>query len=383
MYLFGADRMRIRFDRRRLFALVRKEATQIARDPSAFLIAFVLPMIMLFLFGYAVSLDTTRTRLGVVLEDSSGPALRLAQAYQNSPYFDVTMARSLPSVRERMVAGELRAIVVIPQDFGARIKRGIAAPIQIITDGSQPNTANFAAAYGEGVRADWAAAEGIERGRDVAPAIGVSPRFWYNSELKSRNFLVPGSIANVMAMIGTLLTALVVAREWERGTMEAMMATPISMAEFIASKVIPYFLLGMISMTLCTVIGVWVFGVPFRGSVFALFAVASAFLMPALGLGLFISAATKSQFVASQAALFSAFLPTFLLSGFIFEISSMPWPIQAITYLVPARYLIPSLETVFLAGDQWSLLLPNIGIMLAFGVGTFLLSFRVTRRSLD
>jgi ABC-2 type transport system permease protein len=186
-----------------------------------------------------------------------------------------------------------------------------------------------------------------------------------------------------MTMIGTLLTALVVAREWERGTMEAIMATPITMVEFIASKVIPYFFLGLASMAVCTLIAVGVFGVPFRGSILALLAIASAFLMPALGLGLFISSATKNQFVASQIALLSAFLPTFLLSGFLFEIASMPVWIQAITYAVPARYLIPSLQTVFLAGDIWALILPNIAIMLAFGFGFFFLSFRVTRRSLD
>jgi ABC-2 type transport system permease protein len=374
----------IRFSPRRVTALVSKEGAQILRDPSTFLIAFVLPMILLFLFGYAVSLDSSRTRVGIVLEDGSAPALRLAQAYQSSRYFEVTMARSIQPVREKMVDGELRAIIVIPQDFGARFAQGRVPPIQIITDGSQPNTANFAAAYGEGVRAQWAAAEGLERNPQAADApINISARFWYNPELKSRYFLVPGSIANVMTMIGTLLTALVVAREWERGTMEAMMATPISMAEFIASKVIPYYLLALASMALCTVIAVFVFGVPFRGSIFALFAIGSAFLMPALGLGLFISSATKNQFVASQVALLSAFLPTFLLSGFIFEIGSMPWPIQAITYAVPARYLIPSLETVFLAGDQWALILPNIGIMLGFGLLFFILSFRVTKRSLD
>jgi ABC-2 type transport system permease protein len=374
----------IRFDRRRLAALIRKEAAQIVRDPATFLIVLVLPMVLLFLFGFAVSLDASKTRVGLVLEDGSGPALRLAQAYQNSAYFDVTMGRSVAALRDRMLSSELRAIIVIPQDFGAGVAKGRPPAVQIVTDGSQPNPARFTAAYGEGVRATWAASEGLERNPGAAePALSVSPRYWYNPELKSRYFLVPGSIANVMAMIGTLLTALVVAREWERGTMEAMMATPISMAEFIASKVIPYFLLGLASMALCTAVGVWIFGVPFRGSLVALFAVSAAFLMPALGLGLFISAAAKNQFVASQMALLSAFLPTFLLSGFIFEIGSMPKPIQAITYLVPARYLIPSLETVFLVGDQWGLILPDIGMMLAFGAVFFLLAFRATRRSLD
>lgn len=373
--------MSANFDRRRLVALSIKEFAQIMRDPSTFLIAFLLPLILLFLFGYAVSLDSSRTRIALVMEDSSAQALDLASAYAHSDYFEVIPARSVAQVRDTLIDGTARAIIVIPQGFGEGMVAGTPPPIQIVTDGSQPNTANFAAAYGEGVRAAWMAAE---TGRvAAAPPISLSPRYWYNPGLQSRYFLVPGSIAIVMTMIGTLLTALVVAREWERGTMEAMMATPMRMAEFIASKVVPYFLLGIGSMTLCTLIAVFVFGVPFRGSPFALAAIAAAFLMPALGLGLFISAATKNQFVASQVALLTAFLPTFLLSGFLYEIASMPWPIQALTYVVPARYLIPPLQTVFLAGDLWGLILPNIAVMLGFGALFFFLSFRVTKRSLD
>jgi ABC-2 type transport system permease protein len=376
---------RPRFDIRRLGALVAKEGAQIVRDPSTFLIALALPLLLLFLFGYAVSLDTSRTRVALVLEDSSAAALGLAEAYRNSPYFEVTTARSIEDVRSMMVDGRARAIIVIPSDFGAGIARHRPPSVQVITDGSQPNTASFVAGYADGIRQSWMAAEGLGAAAPsgAGPAVSISARYWYNPGLRSRYFLVPGSIAIVMTMIGTLLTALVVAREWERGTMEAMMATPISMAEFIASKVIPYFFLALVSMALCTLIAVFAFGVPFRGSVLALLAVASAFLMPALGLGLFISASTKNQFVASQIALITAFLPTFLLSGFIFEISSMPWPIRLITYAVPARYLIPSLQTVFLAGDLWGLILPDIGIMIGFGCLFFLLSFRVTRRSLD
>jgi ABC-2 type transport system permease protein len=371
-------------DPRRLKALIVKEVAQIARDPSTFLIAFALPLLLLFLFGYAVSLDTSRTRIAVVVLDDSAPALGLAEAYRRSPYFEVTLARALAPVRGRMVDGSARGIVVIPQGFGEGVKRRAPPPVQVITDGSQPNTASFVGTYAEGVRQSWAASEGLGPApAAAAPALAVSPRFWFNPDLRSRYFLVPGSIAIVMTMIGTLLTALVVAREWERGTMEAMMATPISMAEFIASKVIPYFLLALASMALCTTIAVFAFGVPFRGSILALLAVSASFLMPALGLGLFISAATRNQFVASQIALLTAFLPTFLLSGFLFEIGSMPCPIRLITYAVPARYLIPSLQTVFLAGDFWGLLLPNIAIMLGFGLLFFALSFRVTRRSLD
>jgi ABC-2 type transport system permease protein len=340
---------------------------------------------LLFLFGNAVSLDTGKTRIALVMEGSSAQAVSLAQAFQNSPYFDVTMARSMQPVRNAMVDGDIRGIFVIPENFGSALKRGRAVPIQIITDGSEPNSARFIAAYGEGVLANWAQSQidGHAARARLKPAIEVSARTWFNSGLESRNFLVPGSIASVMAIIGTMLTALVVAREWERGTMEAMMATPISMAEFILSKVLPYFLLAMGAMAICAVIAIFFFDVPFRGSVLALVAISAAFLLPALGLGLFISAATKNQFVASQLAAFAGFLPTFLLSGFIYEIASMPWPIQAITYVVPARYLIPALQTVFLAGDLWGLILPNIAAMVALGLFFAFLAFRVTRRSLD
>jgi ABC-2 type transport system permease protein len=377
------------FDWRRLRALIAKETAQISRDVSTFLIALVMPLLLLFLFGYAVSLDTSKTRVALVMQDSSEQALSLANAYRNSRYFDVTMARSVDAVRGTLLESQARAIIVIPADFGTQSKRGHAPAIQVITDGSEPNTASFVASYSQGVQQAWAASQADERygaraaSSAVAPPIEVSQRMWFNPELRSRNFLVPGSIAIVMTMIGTLLTALVVAREWERGTMEAMMATPVSMAEVIASKVAPYFLLAMAAMAVCTLIAIFVFHVPFRGSVPALLAIAAAFLTPSLGLGLFISATTKNQFVASQISLFSAFLPALLLSGFIYEIGSMPMPIQAITYLVPARYLIPALQTVFLAGDIWPVILPNIAIMLGFGAIFFFLAFRATRRSLD
>ena len=371
---------------RRLMALVVKEFAQIRRDPSTFYIAFATPLMLLFLFGYAVSLDVKKTKVALVVEDTSAPALSLATTYANSDYFSVTPLKSVLPARDLMAAEKVRGIIVIPAEFGASISRGRPADVQIITDGSQPNQANFIAAYADGVRASWMAGElGEEIGaaRMPAPPIDVSARVWYNPALQSRFFLVPGAIAVVMTMIGTLLTALVVAREWERGTMEAMLATPIRMTEFIASKVLPYFVLGMASMALCTVIAVTVFGVPLRGSVLTLMLIAAAFLMPSLGMGLFISSATKNQFVASQVALLSAFLPTFLLSGFLFEIAAMPWPIQLITYAVPARYLIPALQTVFIAGDVWPVILPNIAIMLGFGLFFFFLCFRATRRSLD
>lgn len=378
--------MRTAFDIQRLRALVVKEIAQIMRDPAVFLIAFALPIVLLVIFGYGVSLDTNRMRIGVAVLDDGEAARSLAQTYRNSSWFDARMAHSVAPLKPMIVDGKIRGIVVIPDDFSKRSEQG-QGTIQIITDGSLPNNANFVVSYAEGVRAAWAAdraamREGTAFARST-PRIAVNSRLWFNPSLTSRYFLVPGAIAIVMAMIGTLLTALVVAREWERGTMEAMMATPMRMTEFIASKILPYFVLGLCSMALCSLLAVTMFGVPLRGSAGALVAVSSAFLLPALGQGLLISSATKNQFVASQLALITGFLPTFLLSGFLFEISSMPAPIQALTYAVPARYLIPSLQTVFAAGDIWALLLPNIAVMLAFGALFFLLSFRVNRRSLD
>jgi ABC-2 type transport system permease protein len=371
------------FSWRRCIALSGKEIRQIARDPSTFLIAFVLPLLLLFLFGYAINLDNARTNIGVALLDDSPAAQSLADTYANSPYFEVLPARDVAPLEAAMVADRIRAIVVIPQDFSAGVARGTPPAVQIITDGSQPNQASLTAAYAEGVRRSWMAGRAADVGLNAAPPVSVNTRTWFNPALTSRWFLIPGAIAIVMTLIGTLLTSLVIAREWERGTMEAMMATPMRMSEFLASKILPYFVLALASMGLCTVLAVTEFGLPMHGSIGALLLISAAYLLPALGQGLLISAATKNQFLASQLALITGFLPTFLLSGFLYEISSMPLPIQLLTYIIPARYLIPSLQTVFLAGDVWPLILPNVGILVLFGAFYFYRCFRVTRRSLD
>jgi ABC-2 type transport system permease protein len=364
---------------RRLRALIGKEARQIVRDPSSILIAFVLPLILLFLFGYGVSLDATRTRIGLVVEAGGPRANELAASFEASRYFEARRGRDRRPFEEELILGRIRGIVVIPASFDADLRRAGSRPrVQVIVDGSEPNTASLVMGYAQGVVASWAGLREAERG--PPPPTVVQQRFWFNPELTSRYFLVPGSIAIVMALIGTLLTALVVAREWERGTMEALMATPVTAAELLLGKLVPYFLLGLVSMTLCVATAVLLFGVPFRGSVLALYAISSAFLLPALGQGLLISAGTKNQFLASQLALLSAFLPTFLLSGFLFEIGSMPRPIQWLTVIVPARYLIPSLQTVFLAGDLWSMFLRNIAVLLVYGIIFLALAARTTRK---
>jgi ABC-2 type transport system permease protein len=367
-----------------MIALILKEARQIVRDPSSVLIAFVLPLILLFLFGYGVSLDASRTRIGVVLEAPTPAARELAAAFRASRYFEARVGTDRRAFEHDLVLGRLRGIVIIPATFVRdQHRRAPGAGLQVIVDGSEPNTASLVLGYTQGGVATWAGVRaseiGVPRVAALAP-VSVQQRFWFNPELSSRFFLVPGSIAIVMALTGTLLTSLVVAREWERGTMEAMMATPASATELLLGKLIPYFLLGLTSMTLCVLTAVWLFDIPFRGSVLALYAICSAFLLPALGQGLLISAGTKNQFLASQLALLSAFLPTFLLSGFLFEINSMPRVIQWITVIVPARYLIPSLTTLFLAGDLWPLFWRNISVLLVFGAVFLTLAARTTKK---
>jgi len=369
----SADRLR------RFWALMRKEALQILRDPSSILIAFVLPVVLLFGFGYAVSLDSTHNRIGLVIEAPSPQARDLAAAFQASRYFEVIEGRDRRAFEEALILGQVKGVLVIPAGFTAALAARNHPEIQLLVDGSDPNTAIFVQNYTRGVLGGWrgiAAADARAR----PPAITVEQRVWFNPGLESRNFLVPGSIVVVMTLVGTLLTSLVVAREWERGTMEAMMATPVSATEMLLGKLIPYFVLGLLSMTLCVVLAVGMFGVPFRGSIWALYLIAGVFLLPALGQGLLISALTKNQFLASQLALISAFLPSFMLSGFIFEIGSAPLPIRTISRVLPARHLMPSLESVFLAGNIWPLFAANIAVMLLIGAVFFAVALRGSRK---
>ena len=363
----------------RLRAMALKESLQILRDPSTILIAFVLPVVLLLIFGYALNLDTGRTRIGLSQQDGGEAAASLAQAYRNSRFFLVVETGAVPALKDSLVAGSISGIIVIPQDFSRQAAAG-RGMIEAITDGSVPNNAGFVGNYAEGVRREWAQERSAARGRATRPVIDLVVRNWFNPGAISRWFLVPGAIAVVMTMIGSLLTALVVAREWERGTMEAIMATPLRMGELIASKVLPYFVLGLGAMAACTLVSLLLFQVPFRGSALALFAIASCYLFCALGQGLMISALARNQFVASQIALLTAFLPSLLLSGFVYEIASTPVWVQWVTRIVPARYLIPSLQTVFLAGDDWSLFLPDMAAMLLFGAVFFTITVRATRR---
>jgi ABC-2 type transport system permease protein len=373
---------------RRVLALIRKESLQILRDPSTFQIAGVLPLLLLFIFGFGVSLDLRRVPVGVVVEQESPEATSLLTAYRNSRYFSVLVARSRAEVAGEMVAGRLGGIVVIPADFAQRLGRGDTAPVQVIVDGSEPNTAGLVLGYAEGVWQNWLAQEALSRtslaDRPTARSqLGVESRYWYNAELSSRSSLLPGAVAINLTLVGTLLTALVVAREWERGTMEALLATPARRLEMLVGKIVPYFALGMAAMTISAAAAVWEFGVPFRGSVVALVLVSAAYLTTMLTLGLLISTRTRNQFVACQAALIVGFLPAFELSGFLFEIDSMSVPIQWITCALPPRYFVACLQTLFLAGDVPAMLVPNGLVLCGFAVVLFALLVKSTRTRLE
>jgi len=345
---------------RRLIALCRKESYQIVRDPSSIVIAFVLPIVLLLIFGYGVNLDAERIRVGVLNEDSGPESAQFVTALAASPYLETHPSTSRDELTKWLMAGEIRGMVILQSDFGARLARaGDVAPVEVITDGAEPNTANFVASYVQGAWERWTGQRALDQGRRLSPPIELVARSWFNPAALSRNFIVPGSIAIIMTIIGALLTSLVIAREWERGTMEALLSTPVTRAELLLSKILPYYVLGILSMLLCVGAAVWVFGVPFRGSVGLLIVFTSLFLGSALGLGLLLSTLTRNQFNAAQAALNAAFLPATMLSGFVFEISSMPAPIRAVTYVIPARYFISALQTLFQAGFVGRVLLED------------------------
>ncbi len=370
--------------KRRLRALMTKEVYQIIYDPSSILISIILPAILLFLYGFGVSLDLDHLRIGLVLEDTAPDARSFAAALTHSRYFDVKVVQDPRELTEDILSGAIRGYVVIPSYFSAfRYRKNGVAPLQIIADGSEPNTANFVQNYVSQTLTTWLKEQKVETDLIGLPRVSIQPRYWYNEELESRNFLVPGSLAIIMTLIGTLLTALVIAREWERGTMEALMSTPVTIVEILIGKLVPYYVLGMLSMTLCFFGAVYGYHIPFRGSWIALAFVTTCFLTTALGLGLLISTLAKNQFVAAQTSMVVAFLPSYILSGFIFEIASMPLPIHLLTYLIPARYFVTCLQTLFLVGDIWPLLIKNILPMLAIGAFFFMLTARISVKRLD
>lgn len=369
----------------RLFSLCKKETLQIVRDPSTLLIAFLFPVVLLLVFGAGINLDSSVIRLGIVSQDSSPPARRLVNTFAHSPSFEVREGVSIEQMGDALRSGTIQGFLVIRSDFSKRVfdLNPQSPSLQIVTDGAEPNNANFVAAYAQGLVASWSHQELAQSGRRLPPSLSLSTRSWFNPSTVSRNFLLPGSITIIMTVVGALLTALVVAREWERGTMEALLAAGVSRIELVTSKLIPYFVLGQIAFAICVAMTHLVFHVPLRGSLWMLFGVGSAFLMSALGMGLLLSTVLRSQYNAAQAALNIAFLPALMLSGFVFEIASMPLPIRVVTRIIPARYFVTAMQTLFQAGDVSSVISRSLmGLTLA-SVGFIGLTLIKTKRRLQ
>lgn len=368
---------------RRVLALSRKEALQISRDPSSFLIAFVLPVILLFLFGYGVNLDTARSRIGVVVQDDGAAASAFVGALSASPALELRELASATEAEAALLQGHIRGYVLVPDSFGRRLGVGLEPALLVATDGSQPNTASFVAGNVQGVWNHWQAQWQAERGGAGGPAIQLEMRSWFNPTAQSRNFLIPGSIVIIMTVLGALLTSLVIAREWERGTMEALLAARVGKLELLLSKLIPYYLLGMAAMAICMVVAVGLMGVPFRGSLWLLWLLTTLFLGSTLGMGLLISTVTRNQFAAAQVALNAGYMPALMFSGFVYEIASMPKLIQWVTSVIPARYFTASLQTLFQSGVIWPTLLPNL-LFLSLTTLLFIgLTLKKTKESLE
>ena len=367
----------------RVRGILRKEMLQILRDPSSILLAIVMPLVMLFLFGYGVSLDAENVPVAIVMGDKGAAARELAARFSLSRYFEPRTATSMAAAEKALTLGKVDGIFHFQEGFSSDLATRHQARVQMIVNGIDANRARLILGYSRGLLEKWAAVRRARGEPVVVPAVVVSPRIWFNGAAESRNFLVPGLITLIMTLTGVLLTALVVAREWERGTMEALLATPIRVAEILLGKIVPYFVLGMGGLLLSVAMTIWLFDVPLRGSLVVLMGVSALFLLAALGMGLLISTLARNQFVAGQAAIIVTFLPAFMLSGFIFDIDSMPLIIQAVTYLIAARYYVAILQTVFAAGNVWSVIWPNALALAVMAAVFLLLVRRFSRRELD
>jgi len=366
----------------RLLAVARKEVIQLRRDTRSLVLAFLLPVLLLVLFGYAITWDVTEISTVMVDHDQSTRSRELVDAFRSSRYF--TVAPELDRTAEiapLLDRGGAQLALVIPPGFGADLESGRPAPLQAVVDGSDANTAGIILNYTQGVVRTYDTRVRFA-GQTLAPPVQVRSRVWYNEELRSRNMIVPGLVAVIMMIIAAMLTSLTIAREWERGTMEQLAATPVTRSEVVLGKLLPYLGIGLADVAITSLLGVWLFQVPFRGDPVLLTILTTAFIVGALGLGMFISAATRSQLLATQVAMVLTFLPAFLLSGFMYAIDIMPRALQAITYLVPARYFLVVTRGIFLKGVGMDELRTQGLLMIAFGALGLFLAIRVFRKEI-
>jgi ABC-2 type transport system permease protein len=366
----------------RLLAVAKKEIVQILRDSRSLIIVVLMPVTLMLLFGYGVNLDLKGLPVYVYNRDGSQQSRDLLQHFQASGYFHIARAvNDYPSLTRALDDGRAKMGIVLPWDFSQRLSEGGPVQVQALVDATDDNTANVLIGYTQAVVQGYSSEIQIawlrERGQQIQPAsVSVETRTWYNENLESSAFIIPGVLALVMSVIGAFLTSLTIAREWERGTMEQLISTPVSAMEIMLGKLAPHFILGMFDVVVCALIAIYWFHVPFRGSFTTLFFSSAMFLVVVLSLGFFISVLAKSQFAASQIALLITFLPAFLLSGFLFSIEQMPVALQWITRILPARYYVSVLKKIFLKGTPTALLYADLVPLAVF---TFVLALLATR----
>jgi ABC-2 type transport system permease protein len=366
----------------RFAAIVRKEVIQISRDLPSLLIIVTMPVLLMLAFGYGVRFDIQHIPVYVFDREGSQQSQNFLKHFQASEYFNVVRTvDNYPALIRALDAGDCRLAIVIPADFSEQLKTGGPVSVQALMDATDNNTANVSISYSEAVvqnynreiQLDWLRGHGQT---EFQPPLTVDTRTWFNEDLESTANIVPGVIAIIMAVIGSFLTSLTIAREWERGTMEQLISTPITPLELMVGKLVPYFVIGLLDTALCAVIAIWWFDVPFRGQWSVFFLSCTLFLTVVLSMGYFVSVAAKSQLAASQVALISTFLPAFLLSGFIYPIDQMPAVIQVITHLIPARYFMTIIRDVFLKGTSLPLILNDL---IALAIFALLLTILATR----
>lgn len=363
-----------------LLALIKKEFLQMVRDPSSILIAFVLPMILLIIYMYGINLDTPKVRAALLVEQPTVLTDELSAAFNQSRYMKVVNVNNREQAYQMLRDTEVAGLIVIPQDFEEKVSCGSAAELQLITDGSETNSANYVYSYTQAGLSSWYQTR--ESSVAIQQPIVLQSVFWYNQDMNSHYSILPSSLAITMTLIGILLTGMVVAREWERGTMEALLAAGVNRLDLVLGKYIPYFILGMLSLYANVLACIYIFDIPFRGSFVSLSIFGSFFLLTCLGIGLLISTKMKSQFLAAQLSFMIGFIPSLLFSGMIFPLQSMPDLFQPIPRFIPARYFVLLIQSEFLVGGISNQMWVNTGFLAVLAVLFFVLVFFSTPRRL-
>jgi len=368
---------------RRFNALLRKEVRQLVRDPSNLAVGLLLPGVLILLFGYGLSFDVKNAPVAVVMEDSSPTARDVLAGLKGSTYLAPLSVGSMQEAERRMRAGAVNAIVRVPADFSRQLATG-QARIQLVLNGVDSNTANAVNGYVGGALATWAQHRADRAGGHAGGgAVVVEQRTWFNEAGDSTWYLVPGLVVLIMTLTGAFLTSMLIAREWERGTLEALFVTPVRPLELVLAKLVPYFVLGAIDLAMCLLAARFLFQVPMRGSLLVIVGASLLYLVVALALGLFISGATRNQFQASQVALLASFMPALMLSGFVFDLRNVPWLIQAISQVLPATHFMALIKTLFLAGDNLAMVLRACVILAVYAGVLIFATRRTVRKTLD